>query len=50
MGTWLVGIVIAAIVVAVIVKLVRNHQQGKGSCSCGCSGCAKSCGVKEEKN
>lgn len=44
MATWLVGGVLALIVAAAIVKIVRDKASGKGSCSCGgdcsrCKGC-----------
>ena len=36
--TILIAAAIAAIVVLVIVREIRNRKKGK--CSCGCSGCA----------
>ncbi len=44
MATWLVGGALALIVVAVIVKMIRDKKSGKGGCSCGgdcsrCKGC-----------
>ena len=33
-----IGLAVAAIVVLVIVREIRNRKKGK--CSCGCSGCA----------
>ena len=39
---WIIGIVIAAAVVAVIVKKVKDKKAGKSGCGCGCGcgGCA----------
>jgi len=42
--TILVGLIILALFAAVVVKLVRDKKNGKGSCSCGgdcshCKGC-----------
>jgi hypothetical protein len=47
-GTIAVGLVVAAIVAAIIIKTVRDKRRGKSSCSCGCSGCgaAADCGGK----
>lgn len=44
MATWIVGGVVLLVVVAVIVKMVRDRKAGKGGCSCGgdcgkCKGC-----------
>lgn len=41
MATWIVGGVLALIVAAVIVKMIRDKKAGKGGCSCGgdCSKC-----------
>ena len=36
---WILGIVIANSVVAVIVKKVKDQKAGKSGCGCGCSGC-----------
>ncbi len=41
--TWqtiVVAIIVAAIFTAIIVKGIINRKNGKGSCSCGCDGCA----------
>ncbi|MCR5286255.1 MAG: FeoB-associated Cys-rich membrane protein [Treponema sp.] len=43
MGTLLVTIILAAIVSAIIVKMVKDHKKGKSTCghSCGsCGSCA----------
>ena len=39
-GTLAVGAVVAAILIALTVKLIRDRRQGKSSCGCGCSECA----------
>ncbi len=48
MGTWIVGIILALIVVAIIWKLRKDKKQGKG-CSCGsdCGSCG--CGCHHDK-
>ena len=38
-GTLLIGAVVAVVVSLVVRKLYRDKKQGKGTCSCGCSGC-----------
>lgn len=40
--TILVAAVVASAFVAITVKGIINKKKGKGSCSCGCSGCAMS--------
>lgn len=40
--TILAGGVVAAVVGAVIVKLIRDKKRGKSSCGGGCAGCASS--------
>ena len=48
--TILICLVLAVIVGAIIVSMIRNHRKGKSSCGCGCSGCPMhgSCHTKEE--
>lgn len=41
-GTILVTLVLAAIVVLIVYRLVKNKKAGKSSCGCGCSNCAAS--------
>ncbi|HIS92033.1 MAG TPA: FeoB-associated Cys-rich membrane protein [Candidatus Alectryocaccomicrobium excrementavium] len=43
MATWIVGGVVALIVAAIVIKMVRDKKAGKGSCSCGgdCGQCHK---------
>lgn len=38
--TIIVAAVIAGIVIAIIARGIINKKNGKGSCSCGCGGCA----------
>lgn len=42
-GTILVGLVLLALVLAVVLHLVKNHRSGISSCGCGggCAGCGK---------
>ncbi|MDP3448675.1 MAG: FeoB-associated Cys-rich membrane protein [Eubacteriales bacterium] len=35
-----VGLVVAAVVLAAIVKMIRDKKQNKSTCGCSCSGCA----------
>lgn len=39
-GTLLVGGVVLAVVLAIVLRLIRNKKEGKTSCGCGCEGCA----------
>ena len=39
LATVLIGVVLAAILTAVAVYLIRTKKQGKSTCSCGCGGC-----------
>ncbi|MBQ3079760.1 MAG: FeoB-associated Cys-rich membrane protein [Clostridia bacterium] len=45
MATWIVGGVLTLIVGAVVVKMIKDKKQGKGSCTCGgdCSKCHAAC-------
>lgn len=38
--TYIIAGLVAVGVIAVIVHEIRKRKQGKGSCSCGCQGCA----------
>jgi hypothetical protein len=49
-GTILIALIVAGIVAAIIVKMVRDKRKGKIiGCDCGCEGCAQadSCGSKD---
>ena len=49
LGTILTGLVIAWVVVAVIVKLVRDKQSGRNvQCGSGCKSCSKCVDKKYE--
>lgn len=39
-GTIAVAAVVACMLVALAVKLIRDKKNGKSGCACGCSGCA----------
>lgn len=41
-GTILVGLIILAVVAAVVRGMVNDRKKGKSSCSCGCAGCPHS--------
>lgn len=38
-GTLLVGLVVAAVLAGVILKMIRDKKNHKSSCGCSCSGC-----------
>lgn len=40
LGTIIIGAILAAVVAAVIVHMIRNKKKGRSSCGCGCSSCA----------
>ncbi len=52
-ATIIVTLILAAVVAAALIKIIKNKKSGKSSCGCGCSGCAmkNSChsGSKEKK-
>lgn len=37
---WIIGIIIAAGVAAVIIKKIKDAKAGKPGCGCGCAGCS----------
>ena len=39
-GTIAVLAILIAVLTAIAVKFIRDKKNGKGLCSCGCSGCA----------
>ena len=39
-ATVIVASIVAAVFIAIIAVSVVNKKKGKGSCSCGCTGCA----------
>ena len=43
MADWIIGIIIAAAVTAVVAKKIKDIKAGKSGCGCGCSGCGGSC-------
>lgn len=36
---WIIGILIAAALAAIVIKKVKDKKAGKSGCGCGCSGC-----------
>lgn len=50
-GTLIVGILLAAVVVWAVMKLVRDRRNGKGTCGCSgnCAGCAGGCASAAKK-
>ena len=38
--TIIVAAIVAVLFVAIVVSEIKKKKSGKGSCSCGCSGCA----------
>ena len=41
LGTIVVGVILLAVVAAVIGKMISDKKKGKMSCSCGCENCNK---------
>lgn len=37
---WMIGMIIAAAVAAIIIKKVKDLKAGKSGCGCSCAGCA----------
>lgn len=50
LATVLVCLVLAAIVAAIIVKLVRDRRKGKSSCGCNCAHCAMAGSCHKQKS
>ena len=50
MPSVIAGVLVIAVLTAVIYSMVRNKKQGKSSCGCsgcsGCNGCGGGCGAK----
>lgn len=42
-GTIVVGLIVLAIVAAIVYSMINNKKKGKPSCGCGCEGCAHKC-------
>ncbi len=38
-GNIVVSLILICIVTAIIVKMIKDKKQGKGSCGCGCEHC-----------
>jgi len=39
MGTWIVGIIVLAVIAFAGYRVYKNHKSGKG-CGCGCENCS----------
>ncbi len=48
-GTIIVCLVIAVLVCAAVVKIIRDRKKGRSSCSCGCTECSLSESCKKNK-
>ena len=42
LATIIIGLVVLAVIAAIIVSLIRKKINNKGGCGCGCSGCPSS--------
>lgn len=38
-GTIAVGAVVAAVVILIVAKMIRDKKKGQSSCGCGCENC-----------
>lgn len=38
-GTIIVGLIVLAIVAAVVICMIRKKKNGKSTCGCGCANC-----------
>lgn len=38
--TVIAAVLVAAVILSIVVAGIRGRKRGKGSCGCGCSGCA----------
>ncbi|MGN0441598.1 MAG: FeoB-associated Cys-rich membrane protein [Acutalibacteraceae bacterium] len=41
-ATIIITAVLLSVVIAIIIRLVKNKKKGRPSCGCGCSGCPMS--------
>lgn len=41
-STVVVGLIVAGIVAAIIIKMFRDRKKGRTGCSCGCENCPRS--------
>ncbi|MDE5583667.1 MAG: FeoB-associated Cys-rich membrane protein [Ruminococcus sp.] len=41
-GTILVGLIVLAVITAIILKIIADKKKGKSSCGCGCENCPSS--------
>lgn len=40
LGTVLIALILAAIVIGIIINLLKDKKKGRSSCGCGCEHCA----------
>lgn len=38
-GTIIVGLIVLAIITAVVIGMIRKKKNGKSTCGCGCANC-----------
>lgn len=50
LGTILVGLILAAVVAGILVRMIRNRKKGKSSCGCGCASCRWAMRVRRKIN
>ncbi len=43
MGTFIVGMILLAVIISIICKMIKERKSGKGGCGCGCEGCSRKC-------
>ncbi len=48
-ATIMICVILAVIVVAIIMKLIRDKRAGKSSCGCGCANCGMQGMCHEQK-
>ena len=39
-GSVAVGVVVLAVIAAIVAGMIKNRKKGKSSCGCGCASCA----------
>lgn len=49
MPTVIVGVIVAAVIALVIIKIIKDKKSGKGGCSCGCDGCSAGCNCHSDE-
>lgn len=41
-GSVAVGVVVLAVIAAIVAGMIKNRKKGKSTCGCGCASCALS--------